>query len=107
MPGNPDIRARPWSVAIIGGGISGLAAAFLLRDSGLAVTVLEGSPRLGGELAGAQGAGIPVRSGAEARPAPRPEGTRPITKLGVAGAPPGARPTSAGDWAHRGVRPRP
>ena len=46
--------ARP-AVAIVGGGISGLAAAFFLRDRGLAVTVLEGSPRLGGKLAVSRG----------------------------------------------------
>ena len=38
-------------VVVIGGGIAGLAAAFFLRDRGLDVTVLEGSPRLGGKLA--------------------------------------------------------
>ena len=75
MAGNPDVRATPRSVAIIGGGISGLAAAFLLRDRGLAVTVLEGSPRLGGKLAVSDVAGVAVDSGAEALLARRPEGT--------------------------------
>ena len=46
MPGNPDVRATPWSVVIIGGGISGLAAAFLLRDSGLATVRPSGTRRL-------------------------------------------------------------
>jgi len=48
------------SVVIVGGGIAGLAAAFFLRDRGLAVTVLEGSPRLGGKLAVSEIAGIEV-----------------------------------------------
>src|SRR5258707_2785040 len=107
MPGNPDIRARPWSVAIIGGGISGLAAAFLLRDSGLAVTVLEGSPRLGGKLAVSEVAGIAVDSGAEALLARRPEGTGLITDLGLSGELQVPGTTSAGIWTHGSIRPLP
>ena len=42
-------NARP-HVVIVGGGIAGLAAAFFLRDEPVRVTVLEGSPRLGGKL---------------------------------------------------------
>ena len=45
-------------IAIVGGGIAGLAAALFLRDSGAAVTVLEGSPRLGGKLAVSEVAGV-------------------------------------------------
>ena len=43
-------NAQP-HVVIVGGGIAGLAAAFFLRDEAVRVTVLEGSPRLGGKLA--------------------------------------------------------
>ena len=59
-------RQRRRSVAVIGGGISGLAAAFRLRNAGLDVTVLEGSPRLGGKLAVSEVGGIAVDAGAEA-----------------------------------------
>ena len=75
MPQDQVIRPSQRSVAIIGGGISGLAAAYFLRDTGLAVTVLEGSPRLGGKLAVSDIAGVAVDSGAEALLARRPEGT--------------------------------
>ena len=37
-----DDRSDRGKVAVIGGGVSGLTAAFLLKDTGLAVTVLEG-----------------------------------------------------------------
>ena len=85
------------AVVIVGGGISGLAAAFFLRDRGVAVTVLEGSPRLGGKLAVSEIAGIAVDEGAEALLARRPEGTDLIGAVGLAGqlVPPGT--TAASD----------
>ncbi len=41
------IKPRPKRIAIIGGGISGLAAAYLLSPHN-AVTLFEAAPRLGG-----------------------------------------------------------
>ena len=74
----------PWRVAVVGGGIAGLAAAYFLRDAG-AVTVFEGSPRLGGKLAVSEVAGIAADEGAEALLARRPEGTDLIRAVGLAG----------------------
>jgi oxygen-dependent protoporphyrinogen oxidase len=62
-------------VVIVGGGITGLAAAFFLRDEPVRVTVLEGSPRLGGKLSASEVAGVSMDEGAEALLARRPEGT--------------------------------
>ncbi len=95
------------AVVIVGGGISGLAAAFFLRDRGLAVTVLEGSPRLGGKLAVSEVAGIEVDEGAEALLARRPEGTDLIRAVGLAGrlVPPGT--TAAAIWTRGRLRPLP
>ncbi|MFI0418392.1 protoporphyrinogen oxidase [Spongiactinospora sp. 9N601] len=64
-------------VVVVGGGIAGLAAAwFLRRQAGDAVrvTVLEGSPRIGGKLHVSEVAGVAVDAGAEAMLARRPEG---------------------------------
>ena len=69
---NPGSRRR---VAVVGGGVAGLAATFLLKGAGLAVTLLEGSPRLGGKLEVSEVAGVAVDAGAEALLARRPEGT--------------------------------
>jgi protoporphyrinogen/coproporphyrinogen III oxidase len=95
------------AVVIVGGGISGLAAAFFLRDRGVAVTVLEGSPRLGGKLAVSEIAGIEVDEGAEALLARRPEGTGLIGAVGLAGqlVPPGT--TAASVWSRGRLRPLP
>ena len=59
---------RPWRVAIVGGGITGLAAAVRLRDrapEGTEVIVYEQSGRLGGKLFTGELAGGPVEFGAE------------------------------------------
>ncbi len=71
-------------VVIVGGGIAGLAAAFFLRGRGAAVTVLEGSPRLGGKLATSEVAGIAVDEGAEALLTRRAEGVDLIAAVGLA-----------------------
>jgi protoporphyrinogen/coproporphyrinogen III oxidase len=80
---NPS-TARP-HVVIVGGGIAGLAAAFFLRDEPVRVTVLEGSPRLGGKLSVSEVAGVAVDEGAEALLITRPEGTELIAEVGLAG----------------------
>ncbi|MEU4755477.1 protoporphyrinogen oxidase, partial [Micromonospora tulbaghiae] len=59
---------RPWRVAIVGGGITGLAAAVRLRDrapEGTEIIVYEQSGRLGGKLFTGELAGGPVEFGAE------------------------------------------
>ncbi len=108
-PSTPPAAGRPGqaSVAVIGGGISGLAAAFLLRNADVTVTVLEGSPRLGGKLAVSEVAGVPVDAGAEALLARRPEGTGLIADLGLSAALEVPGTTSAGIWTRGSIRPLP
>jgi protoporphyrinogen/coproporphyrinogen III oxidase len=95
------------AVAVIGGGIAGLAAAVGLKDAGLAVTVLEGSPRLGGKLAVSDVAGVEVDAGAEALLARRPEGTGLIAAAGLAGELVLPGPTTAGIWTRGAIKPLP
>jgi protoporphyrinogen/coproporphyrinogen III oxidase len=59
---------------VVGGGIAGLAAAWVLADRGADVTVLEASPRVGGKLRLAEVAGVAVDVGAESMLVRRPEG---------------------------------
>jgi protoporphyrinogen/coproporphyrinogen III oxidase len=70
-------------VVVIGGGIAGLAAACYLRDEPVRVTVLEGSPRLGGKLSASDVAGVAMDEGAEALLARRPEGIELIAATGL------------------------
>jgi protoporphyrinogen/coproporphyrinogen III oxidase len=72
-------------VVVVGGGIAGLAAAYFLKDEPVRVTLLEGSPRLGGKLSASEVAGVPMDEGAEALLARRPEGIELITATGLAG----------------------
>lgn len=72
-------------VAVIGGGIAGLAAAFFLSGERVRVTVLEGSSRLGGKLQASDVAGVAMDEGAEALLARRPEGTGLIKAVGLGG----------------------
>ena len=70
-------------VVVVGGGITGLAAAFFLKDEPVRVTVLEGSPRLGGKLRASDVAGVAMDEGAEALLARRPEGIELIKAAGL------------------------
>lgn len=54
MTATPAHRPSPPHVAIIGGGLSGLAAASTLVDRGLRITLFESRPRLGGRASSFQ-----------------------------------------------------
>jgi oxygen-dependent protoporphyrinogen oxidase len=94
-------------VVIVGGGISGLTAAFFLRDEPVRVTVLEGSPRLGGKLAVSEVGGVAVDEGAEALLVTRPEGTALIAEAGLADQRAAPGPTSSAIWTLGALRPLP
>ena len=94
-------------MAVIGGGISGLAAAYFLRQHGVTVTVLEGSPVIGGKLSVSEVAGVAVDEGAESLLARRPEGTELIGDVGLAGQLTGPGTTAAGIWTRGALRPLP
>jgi oxygen-dependent protoporphyrinogen oxidase len=98
--------SRP-HVVIVGGGIAGLAAAFFLRDEPVRVTVLEGSPRLGGKLSVSEVGGVPVDEGAEALLVTRPEGTGLIAEVGLAGDRMVPGTTSSAIWTLGALRPLP
>src|SRR6202000_860489 len=104
--GREPTKGRP-SVVIVGGGISGLAAAFFLRDEAVRVTVLEGSPRLGGKLSVSEIAATAVAEGAWALLSPRPEGPALTAEAGLADQRANPGPTSSAIWTLGALRPLP
>ncbi len=94
-------------VVIVGGGIAGLAAAFFLKDEPVTVTLLEGSPRLGGKLSASEVAGVPMDEGAEALLARRPEGVDLITATGLGEDLVPAGVTSSAIFTRGAMRPLP
>ena len=80
----PAVTTRP-RVVVVGGGIAGLTAALGVLDAlpTAAVTVLEGSDRLGGKLRREPSAGHLVDVGAESMLALRPEGVDLAHRVGA------------------------
>ncbi|WP_432950366.1 protoporphyrinogen/coproporphyrinogen oxidase [Kribbella sp. CA-253562] len=93
-------------MVVVGGGISGLAAAHALATgpNPPRITVLEGSPRLGGKLAGDVLEGVPVDLGAESVLARRPEAVELIKAVGLGEELVHPATTSAGLWVGDRIR---
>ncbi len=100
-------RAGGRRVVVIGGGISGLAAAHALAGAGLAVTVLEGSERLGGKLLADEIAGVPVDLGAESILARRPEAVDLAREVGLGDDLEAPAVLGATLWTRGRLRPMP
>ena len=98
--------SRP-HVVIVGGGIAGLAAAYFLRDEPAEVTVLEGSPQLGGKLIASEVAGVSVDAGAEALLRRRPEGTELISAVGLGDRLVLPGTTASAIWSRGALHPLP
>jgi protoporphyrinogen/coproporphyrinogen III oxidase len=71
-------------VVVVGGGVSGLAAAWYAAAAGASVTVFEATSQVGGKLRVAELAGAPVDVGAEALLTARPEGVALLAEAGLA-----------------------
>ncbi|HEX5562803.1 MAG TPA: protoporphyrinogen oxidase [Nocardioidaceae bacterium] len=96
-------------VAVVGGGIAGLAAAAAVRR-GLPtaeVVVLEAAPTVGGKLALAEVAGVVVDVGAEAMLNRRPEGVALARAAGLGDRLVHPATTRASLWSRHRMRPMP
>ncbi|MEU0302566.1 protoporphyrinogen oxidase [Streptomyces sp. NPDC006175] len=98
---------RTGHAVVIGGGIAGLAAARRLLDSGLRVTVLEATERLGGKLMTGEIAGVRVDLGAESMLARRPEAVELATAAGLGGRLQPPATATASVWTRDALRPMP
>jgi oxygen-dependent protoporphyrinogen oxidase len=93
------------STVVVGGGLAGLVAAYLLGERGDDVLVLEGSPVVGGKLRLAEVAGATVDVGAEAMLNRRPEGVDLARTLGLDVVHPAI--ASSRIWTGGALRPLP
>lgn len=100
---------QPQHVVVVGAGIAGLAAAASLKRQapGVRVTVLEGSPSIGGKLALAEVAGMTVDVGAEAMLNRRPEATDLARSGGLGDQLVHPSATSANLWSRGQMYPMP
>ncbi len=94
-------------VAVVGGGVAGLTAAYELGKAGLDVVVLEGADRIGGKLRLAEIDGVTVDVGAEALLARRPEATALLTELGLGDLTANPATISAAIWTRGALRTMP
>jgi len=92
-------------VVVVGGGVSGLAAAYFLR--GHTVTLVEGAERLGGKLRTSGVAGLPVDEGAEQLLVRRPEAIALAKELGLGDYLVHPATSSASVWSRGRLRPLP
>jgi oxygen-dependent protoporphyrinogen oxidase len=103
----PDEVGPPGTVAVIGGGIAGLTAAYDLAAAGCSVVVLETTDRVGGKLRQDEVGGLTVDVGAESMLARRPEALQLVSDLGLDDAIEHPRTTSAAIWTRGALRTMP
>ncbi len=71
-------------VVVVGGGISGLAAAYQLLTNGYNVSVIEASAAIGGKISTVEIAGVPIDGGPDAFLVREPEMKELCSSLGIA-----------------------
>jgi oxygen-dependent protoporphyrinogen oxidase len=76
-------RVRPSSVAVIGGGISGLTAAYELTKAGMACTIIDPKPALGGVIRTENAGGCLIEAGPDSFLAQKPWALELIKELGL------------------------
>lgn len=95
------------TVAVVGGGIAGLAAAWELSGAGVRTVVLEASSRFGGKITGAELGGRYVELGPDAFVARRPEAVELCRELGLGDELVAPGPRAAYLWHGERLHPLP
>ncbi|NYE43569.1 oxygen-dependent protoporphyrinogen oxidase [Streptomyces fulvorobeus] len=101
------MNTRTGHVVVIGGGIAGLAAAHRLLGTGLRVTLLEATDRVGGKLMTGEIAGTRVDLGAESMLARRPEAVALARAVGLGDRLQPPATATASVWTRNALRPMP
>lgn len=94
-------------VAVVGGGISGIAATERLMRAGVRVTLLEAGDRLGGVIQSTRADGFVIEHGPDALLAAKPAAVELCERLGIANRLCGTTPGVRGAYVVRGSRLRP
>lgn len=102
-----DSMALGMRVAVVGGGMAGLAAAYELASGGAEVILLEGSDRVGGKLRLGQVGGLTLDLGAESILARRPEALDLMHAVGLDGHVVNPATMEASIWTRGELRPMP
>lgn len=100
---NSGSSERP-TVAVVGGGVSGLICARRLSQQGIHVTLFEAEPMLGGEIRTSTFVGHPIDMGAEAVHVSAPGMKELITELGLSDELITSNPGMSWLWTRRGLR---
>ncbi|HTH65636.1 MAG TPA: protoporphyrinogen oxidase, partial [Gemmatimonadales bacterium] len=91
-------------VVVIGGGITGLAAARRLADAGASFLLCEASPRLGGKIVTERVGGFTIEGGPDCFLAAKPDGVGLVRQLGLEGRLCTTDPAHRGTFVRRGDR---
>lgn len=97
-------------VAVVGGGIAGLTAAYELRERGVEVTLLEAGPRFGGKIATHRtDDGLVIEAGADSFLSAKPAGLALCERLGISSRVINTRPDDRRTfvWSRGRLRPLP
>jgi oxygen-dependent protoporphyrinogen oxidase len=97
-------------VAVVGGGIAGLAAAYELRERGLDVTLVEAEDRYGGKIATSRTIdGLVIEAGADSFLSSKPAGLALCERLGISSRVIDTRPEDPRTfvWSRGRLRPLP
>ncbi|MDT0410069.1 MULTISPECIES: protoporphyrinogen oxidase [Streptomyces] len=105
-PGVPAPGPAP-RLLVLGGGITGLAAALHAVDAGARVTLVEAAARLGGKLRSGEIEGVRVDFGAESMLARRPEAVALARAAGLGHKLQPPNTASASLWTRDALRPMP
>ncbi len=106
----PEPSDGPTRIAVIGGGIAGLAAAWALvkdRSSDIHVTIYEATTEVGGKIKLGEIVGIPIDEGAESLLAVRPEALALTRSVGLSGSIVHPTTSQASLWSRGQLRPLP